>query len=63
MNNQDELILEENRRIRQLRIVTDLLIQALMTRPMSLVRRGHDDIMVLETLRPSFFLGKSTFSI
>lgn len=36
MNSRDELILEENRRIRQLRIVTDLLIQAVMTRSMTL---------------------------
>ena len=36
MNSKDELILEENRRIRQLRIVTDLLIQTVMTRSMTL---------------------------
>ena len=43
MKNQDDLILEENRRIRQLRIVTDLLIQTLMTRAMSLSDAELDD--------------------
>ncbi len=36
MKNENELIMEENRRIRQLRIVTDLLIQTVMNRSITL---------------------------
>ncbi len=57
MKNQDDLILEENRRIRQLRIVTDLLIQTLMTRPMSL---SDADSMIhgVRNLASKLFPGK-----
>ena len=57
MKNQDDLILEENRRIRQLRIVTDLLIQTLMTRPMGM---SDADSMIhgVRNLASKLFPGK-----
>ena len=36
MNSMHDLIHEENRRIRQLRVLSDLLVQTIMTRPVSL---------------------------
>ncbi len=59
MKNRDDLILEENRRIRQLRIVTDLLIQTLMTRPMSL---SEADSMIhgVRNLASKLFPGKES---
>ena len=57
MKNRNDLILEENRRIRQLRIVTDLLIQTIMTRQMSL---SDADLMIhgVRNLASKLFPGK-----
>ncbi len=57
MSNKNDLIIDENRRIRQLRIVTDLLIQTLMTRQMSL---SDADSMIhgVRSLASNLFPGK-----
>jgi len=62
MNSRDELILEETRRIRQLRIVTDLLIQTVMSRSMTL-SDAETMISGVRSLASSFFRVKKTFSI
>ncbi len=57
MNNKDDLILEENRKIRQLRIITDLLIQTIMTRSATL---SDADSMIhgVRNLASNLFPGK-----
>ncbi|HTY23765.1 MAG TPA: hypothetical protein VMC85_11575 [Desulfomonilaceae bacterium] len=57
MGSMNESALEENRRIRMLRIVTDLLVQVLMTRPMTL---SDADMMIhgVRNLALKLFPGK-----
>jgi hypothetical protein len=57
MKNRNELILEENRRIRQLRIVTDLLIQTVMSRSMTL-SDAETMISGVRSLASKLFPGK-----
>jgi len=57
MNSREQLILEENRRIRQLRIVTDLLIQTVMTKSMTL-SDAETMISGVRSLASKLFPGK-----
>lgn len=56
MNTQD-LIREENRRIRLLRISTDLLVQLLMTQPMT-VSEAQEMILKVRNFAIKLFPGK-----
>ncbi len=57
MNSREQLILEENRRIRQLRVVTDLLIQTVMTKSMTL-SDAETMISGVRSLASKLFPGK-----
>jgi hypothetical protein len=58
MESKHELVEEENRRIRLLRIAADLLVQVLMTRPMSLAE-AESLIGGFRELALNLFPGKS----